>query len=408
MYYGYWVLAAGSLILAIGYSFLWYGFTVFFLPLSRDLGVSRTAISLLYGMGRIEAGVQGPVVGRLIDRFGPRWIIFTGGALTGIGFILLSWAQSYWGVLLIFVLVISVGYNTGFYHPVSTAINSWFIRRRATGFAVLDSVGSLGAVVLVPLLAYWVLSFGWRTGALMAGIITLVVALPLALPFHRSPESRGLHPDGRAPERHPGNPTAETALTVDFTVREAIGTANYWLLTLTTTLRLSVTGAAAAHMVPILVWKSVDEASSAYLVSLFAFGTIATPLLMGWLGDRWSKSQLSALGILVCVGGFLLLLRSSSPLALYSFPLTMAVALGTAPLNWSLVGDFYGRGSYGTLRGIMRMANGAGAFLAPVYAGWTFDHTGSYGEVLLVFAVVLLVSAFLFFLLAPPSQPRRS
>jgi MFS family permease len=129
---------------------------------------------------------------------------------------------------------------------------------------------------------------------------------------------------------------------------------------------------------------------------------------MGWLGDRWSKSQLSALGILVCVGGFLLLLRSSSPLALYSFPLTMAVALGTAPLNWSLVGDFYGRGSYGTLRGIMRMANGAGAFLAPVYAGWTFDHTGSYGEVLLVFAVVLLVSAFLFFLLAPPSQPRRS
>ncbi|MEE9203016.1 MAG: MFS transporter, partial [Dehalococcoidia bacterium] len=98
MYYGYWVLAAGSLILAVGYSFLWYGFTVFFLPLSRDLGVSRTAISLLYGLGRIEAGVQGPVAGRLIDRFGPRWIIFTGAALTGIGFILLSRAQSYWGV----------------------------------------------------------------------------------------------------------------------------------------------------------------------------------------------------------------------------------------------------------------------------------------------------------------------
>lgn len=50
----------------MSYSFLWYGFTVFFLPLSRDLGVSRTAISLLYGASRLEGGVEGPVVGRLM------------------------------------------------------------------------------------------------------------------------------------------------------------------------------------------------------------------------------------------------------------------------------------------------------------------------------------------------------
>lgn len=370
--------------------------------------MSRTAISLLYGASRLEGGAEGPVVGRFIDRLGPRPVILVGAALTGVGFLLLSLAQGYWSVFFIFVLIISLGYNAGFYHPISTAVNSWFIRRRGMGFAILDSVGSLGAVALVPLLAYWVHHSGWRTASVLVGVITLVAVLPVALLFHRSPESRGLLPDG-GPAKSANNPAQGMALPVDFGVREAVRTGNYWLLTLTTTLRLTVTTAVTAHMVPMLVWRGVDEAQAAYLVSLFAFGCILTPLAFGWLGDRWgNKARLCTLGVLVGAGAAFWLWRSSSPLALYGFPIAMAVVLGTAPLNWSLVGDFFGRASYGTLRGIMRIANGAGAFLAPIYAGWVFDRTSSYELVLLPFALVLLLSAVLFFYLRPPTAPQRA
>ncbi len=150
------------------------------------------------------------------------------------------------------------------------------------------------------------------------------------------------------------------------------------MLTLAATLRLSVTAAIAAHMVPVLVWRGMEEATAAYGVSLFALGCIVPPLVLGWLGDRWSKTRLSAIGAVVGAGGLLLLFGSTSSLVLYLFPLTMAVALGTAPLNWSLVGDYFGRSSYGILRGVIRLISGSGVFLFPVFAGWAFDRTGNY------------------------------
>ena len=53
-----------------------YGFTVFFLPLSQDLNLSRAATSLAFSLARAEGALEGPFVGYLIDRFGPRPIIW--------------------------------------------------------------------------------------------------------------------------------------------------------------------------------------------------------------------------------------------------------------------------------------------------------------------------------------------
>ena len=71
MFYGWWILILGAMINGIGLGITYHSFTIFFLPLKRDLGVSSAAISLLYGAARLEGGVEGPVVGYLIDRFGP-------------------------------------------------------------------------------------------------------------------------------------------------------------------------------------------------------------------------------------------------------------------------------------------------------------------------------------------------
>ena len=81
MFYGWWVIILGTLINAVGMGILYQSFTVFFLPLKRDLGVSSAAISLLYGAARLEGGIEGPIVGHLIDRFGPRMgFVFRPGA----------------------------------------------------------------------------------------------------------------------------------------------------------------------------------------------------------------------------------------------------------------------------------------------------------------------------------------
>jgi len=302
---------------------------------------------------------------------------------------------------LIYIFLVALGYNAGFFHPVYAAINNWFIRRRGVGFAIITAAGSAGGMIMAPLLSNVILNFGWRTGTITAGLIILAVA-PAGLFISRSPESRGLHPDGRPPEEHPteGFHLATPATPeVDFTVKEAMGTLPYWLLSLSLTLRIPVSVAMAALLIPIFVWKGMSEVTSAYLVSLFSFCTIITTLAMGWMGDRWNKASLSCLGILPTVLGMLSLVISQGKATLYAFPILLAITMGTTPLNWSLLGDLFGRRKFATLRGTMAISYGTVAFLSPIYAGWVFDRTGSYTIVLLSFSIILLIAAFLFFTL---------
>ena len=309
--------------------------------------MSRAAISLLFGAAQFEGGVFGPIIGYLIDRFGPRALILIGTSLAGIGLILVSTVHSFLAFFIIYILLVSVGYNTGFFHPVSTAINSWFIRRRGLCFAITSAAGCVGGMAMAPLLSYIIMNFGWRLGAIIAGLIIFTVCLPAALPIYRSPEVRGLYPDGWPPQENhtdESNSVSQRAMGIEgFTVKEALRTLSYWLLALSISLRILVTIALMAHIVPILVWKGMSEATSAYLVSLFTFSSIVTTLVMGWMGDRWNKTLLCSAGILPTVLVMYGLVLSKSIVTLIAFPIGLAITMGTASLNWALIGDFFGR-----------------------------------------------------------------
>jgi MFS family permease len=399
IFYGWWILVLGSILTAVGMGILYQGFSVFFLPLKRDLALSSAAVSLLYAAARLEGGAEGPLVGYLIGRFGPRAVILFGASLAGVGFILLSTVQSFLGFFLIYIFVVALGNNAGFYHPVSAAVNAWFIRRRGLGFAVISAASNIGGMVIAPILSYLILSYGWRTGAVICGIMILAVCLPAALPIYRSPEVLGLCPDGKpAPEKAGCGPGAPhpAAIEADFTVREALRTFQFWILTLAITLRVMVTTALVVHLIPVVVWKGRDEVTGAYMVSLYSFGTIIIALALGWLGDRWSKPLLSGVGLLPAVVGMVGLIFSSSNFFLYFFPVGLAVAMGTIPINWAQIGDYFGRQSYAALRGVMGVSYGLAAFVSPVFAGWFFDRTGSYAIAFLSFSAILLVAVFLF------------
>ncbi|NWF53417.1 MAG: MFS transporter [Syntrophaceae bacterium] len=410
VYYGWWIVLLGSLIIAVGAGILIHGFTVFFLPLKRDLAVSSAAISLIYGAARLEGGAEGPLVGYLVDRWGPRAMMLTGALLAGTGFILLSLVQTFWQFFYIYIFIISLGFNAGFFHPVYAAVNSWFIRKRGIGFALTGVAASIGGMVTAPLLSSLILAFGWRTAAVISGVIILAVAVPAALPIRRNPESIGLLPDGIPKERNAADgPSSgpEPAPQREFTVTEALRVGDFWILLFAIALRVSITVGLTIHFVPLFVWKGQSEAASAYLVSLFALSTIPITLICGWFGDRWDKSLICGLGVLPTMAGMLFLICGHSGISLYALPVGLAITMGTVPLNWALIGDFFGRRSYGTLRGIMVVGTGLGTFLSPIYAGWTFDRSGSYAPTLWTFFVVHLLAAVLFFILHRRSPRRR-
>src|SRR6266550_7996426 len=95
IFYGWRMVGLVSAIRIVGGGLHQFGFTVFFLPISQDLGMSRAATSLAFSLARAQGAIEAPLVGYLIDRVGPRPIIVIAAFLAGVGYILLSWVDSY-------------------------------------------------------------------------------------------------------------------------------------------------------------------------------------------------------------------------------------------------------------------------------------------------------------------------
>jgi OFA family oxalate/formate antiporter-like MFS transporter len=94
LYYGWRMIAVGSALRILGGGLYFYGFSVFFLPLSYDLGLKRAAMSLVFSLARAQGAFEGPIAGYYMDRYGPRPLILLAIVMTGIGHMLLSGVHS--------------------------------------------------------------------------------------------------------------------------------------------------------------------------------------------------------------------------------------------------------------------------------------------------------------------------
>src|SRR5687768_14578912 len=158
-----------------------YGFTVFFLPVSEDLGLNRAQTSLAFSLARAEGAIEAPVVGYLVDRLGPKPLMVTAAVFAGVGYIALSWINSYTGFLITYLGLISLAYSAGFIQTPMVVANNWFIRRRARAMTVVGAAVTVGGTLLTPLLAVAVANWGWRWGAFWVGCIFLLICVPLIM-----------------------------------------------------------------------------------------------------------------------------------------------------------------------------------------------------------------------------------
>lgn len=412
LYYGWWMLGAGAAIRVLGGGFHFYGFTVFFLPISQDLGLSRAATSLAFSLARAEGAIEGPLAGYLIDRFGPRPIMLVAVFLSGVGYMLLSTVGSYATFLLVYLGIISLSFSSGFMHSPMVVANTWFIRRRALAMTMISASIGVGGTLVSPFLAMAVQNWGWRRGALLAGFCLLLFGLPLASSVRRSPESMGLLPDGEPPDRSAAGfrasenrPTRRGKEEAAFTVKEAMRTPPYWLLVLATLIRVAGYSIVMVHFIPIMVWKGLSQERAALLLATFAFLTLPLHLLLGWMADFVNKPRLMALSTLMAGLAMLLPIHGQGEWPLWLFVLLFTPVESVFPVSWATVGDFFGRKSFGTIRGTMAFFYMWGGVLGPVAAGAIYDRNQSYAPLLPWMMVLFLTAALLYSLLTKPAPP---
>ena len=413
IFYGWWNVAISSFSHVLSGGLYSTGLSVYFLPISRDLNLSRAALSLTFTLRSLESGLDGPLTGYLVDRLGPRLMVRIGVVLAGLGFVLLALTNSYLTFLLVFLGVLAMGFSVGFSHPYMALINQWFHRRRAMALTLGFMGNEIGGTLLTPLIGLLVLTVGWREAAVVSGIMLPLLILPTTLLIRNTPESMGLRLDGEPPEETPesgpvtpsGSPKPPER--EDFTVREAMHTRAYWHLVLAMGARIFSKSAFQVHLVALLVWKGIDERDAVFLVGLFAFSQIPTRLGAAWLGDRWSLSRTSALAALAGVGAGAALLFGvqGSMVSGALFVLLFAVAEGGNLTGWSIIGSFFGRRNFGAIRGSISLFQSLISLPSPVLAGLVFDRTSSYTWAVVPMAGFYLLAALLYWVLRQPKRP---
>lgn len=397
LFYGWRMVAAAGALRVLGAGLHSFGFTVFFLPLSQDLNLNRTSTSLAFSLARAEGAIEGPVVGHLLDRYGPKPIMLAAVLLMGAGYLLLSQVNSYATFLIVYLGVISLAHAGGFMHAPMVLINTWFIRHRARAITISSAAFGLGGVLVAPVLSVIVQAWGWRWGAAIGGVLFLVVGLPLCLTIRRSPESMGLLPDGDQPAGPaPGKAGPTIKSEVDVTVAEALKSFAFWGSVLAAGIRNASYHAIGVHFVPFMVWKGLSQSEAALLLGVYAFLGMALTLILGWVADRANKPRMAALILFAAAGAMFLPIVGSSLWSLCLFTIFFAAVETTFPLGWAVVGDLFGRKHYAKIRGYMTLFYTWGGVLGPVIAGAIFDRWQTY-EPLLWSLVVVFIVAGLFF-----------
>ena len=144
LYAGWVMVGLVSAMRALGGGLHGYGFTVFFLPVSQDLGLNRAQTSLAFSLARAEGAIEAPLIGYLVDRFGPKPLLVGAALLAGVGYIALSWVNGYGGFLAIYLVLISLAYSAGFIQTPMVIANNWFIRKRARAMTVVGAAVTIG------------------------------------------------------------------------------------------------------------------------------------------------------------------------------------------------------------------------------------------------------------------------
>jgi MFS family permease len=413
-FYGWTIVGAASGLQFLQAGLMMQSFGAYVAILSEERGWSKTALSGAAALHQMETALLGPVLGWLLDRFGPRFFVRAGVVVFGLGLIALSRIESLPGFYAAFV-VIALGAGCCGFFPLNVAIIHWFERWRTRALSTL-SIGLAFGGIVTPLVAWSLEAWGWRATAFASGLVAIGVGLPLASLIYNRPADRGEVVDGIREERpsRMDAPGVRDDGTRDFTAREALRTRAFWLLSLGHAFALFIVQAvivhAIAHLVEGLGYSLAEAALVISLVTLMQIGGVA----LGWLiGERWEKRFIAAGCMFMHASGMLLLAYAAwtpwPAAAVIAFAMLHGIAWGLrGPFMQAIRADYFGRSAIGMILGLSFLVLMIGQIGGPMLAGLAADLTGDYRAGFTLLALLAGLGSVFFLTARKPARPRRA
>jgi len=358
--------------------------SVFIKPLAAEFGWGRTQISAAVSISTLGLAVCSPLLGPLIDRYGPRRVIIVATTLFAASVASLSALSGNYIVYLVIAAAIGItGTGSNAYAYLSVLPN-WFDKRYglSLGIAMVGvGVGQLAA----PLYANaFITEYGWRTAYALIGLLILVVTVPNALFLLRDrPSDSVLHQR----QTFDGNGISRS---------QAIRMPVFWLLSFSFFFITVAASGCIVHLVPMLTDRGVSQSSAAALAALIGLSLMISRLLTGVLLDYLSATLIGMVSFLGCALAIAILLLGLSGFAVTLSIMLIGMALGVeGDLMAYVVRRKFGMREYGAVYGLMFGIFNAGIVIGPPLMGASFDVTNSYSAGLLALLLMSLISVAL-------------
>jgi MFS family permease len=396
-FYGWIVVAVTFVTMAIGVNAR-TAFSLFFPPIVDEFGWERGVTAGAFSFGFVVSAVMSPLIGRMMDRFGPRAVMELGVALMASGLLLAPLTTQPWHLYLTIGVLVGAGSICLGYSGQSLFLPNWFNRRRGLAMGLAFAGVGIGSVTLLPWVQHMIEQTGWRTACTAMGILVLVVLAPINLLLRKRPQDIGLEPDGDAA------PTAWSARPVsnivdpdwagtDWTLRRALRTARFWWLAL-------------GYFGGLYIWYAVQVHQTKYLldigfspsVAVWALGAVSLlgipgQIVLGHLSDRIGREWVwtaSCIGFAICFAALIALARVPAlPLVYLMVVAQGALGYGLTSVLGAVVMEIFQGKHFGSIFGTVMLAALAGGAAGPWVTGLLHDLTGSYTS---AFAIGIVIS----------------
>jgi MFS family permease len=380
-YYGWRVVLAACLGVMAGFGSLFvYTFSIFVKPLAAEFGWSREAISSGFAIAAVTLGLCSPLLGRWIDRFGPRRIILACMTIYGCAIASLSLLGSALWQFYVTCFVLGVVGNGAAHLAYSRSISTWFHRRLGMALAVVMMGAGLGAMIL-PVVAQSIISrSGWRAAYASLGGLALLLGLPLSWRYIRE---RGAIGSGSAAVAHSG-----------ITWQQGLRSFAFWIITAILFVSSISMNGAITHLSALLTDRGLTAGNAALCASILGGSSLLGRIVVGWLLDRFFGPRVAfVINLITALGIFLLARANSFPAGCLASVLIGVGAGGEAATTPYLLTRYFGLRSFSTLYGLTWTFYAAAGAIGPVILGRAFDATGSYSSLLVLLAAALGLAA---------------
>jgi len=412
IFYGWYVVAASWVMLFLVNA---VSTGIFFKPILEDskFHFDRASLSLVFMLALLLYAAATPFLGRIIDRYGPKIMIFVCVATQTVSAVLYGAANAVWQIFTARFL-----YEVKASQSSQVTVNRWFVRQRGKAQGFMATGMPLGALVLTPLSQYLIISWGWRPTMFFWAGVFLVVLLPLVFVVRNSPRDKGYGPDGDplsgttpvVPSRESEASTAipDIAKVSGHSLAEAARVGSFWLLAGTQLICGIGCGFMMTHIVIFATDFGYSNMIGASLLSVQGGVNLLGVVLTGHLSDKYSRSKVLGLTHVIRSLSFFtavvfVLLGGGSLWMLYLAMVLFGFGwFTTSPLTSGLVADLFGGLSMGTIIGVTMSCHTVGMALGAYFGGVTYQVTGSYNSFFIAQgALELLAAGFAFAIRRP-------